>query len=442
MNLIYFLCILVSVILLPISYGYVKRIGSTFRYNSKILVKTESKTLQNYQASKQNKNKSIVLVVGFEAFNFQLYKKTVGIVKEKVPSVNIEILTDIDISEKSERVESLLQNADVLLCSLLFDYEQLQWILPKIQNIPTKFCFESAQELMSETSVGTFTMRPAVDDEGKVQAAGPPPFVRNLLKQFGSNKEEDKMQGYLNLLKIGPKVLNLIPTNAIQGPFGDKLKDIKTWLTVYAYWNQGTVQNIVSMLYFIIDTFNLVDTTSPSLFSSSSSSLDTTDSALISNSNLQSTNTFSSNSGISASSQQKVAVAVPKAAELVEIPNVAFYHPDLYESQGYVEKAITYTSWYEKTHKWVNDDTPRVGLLLYRKHVLSEQAYIGNLIGLLEDQGLMPIPVFITGVEAHVIVRDIFVTKNDISSSMYLGQSNCYVDCIVNTIGFPLVGGE
>ncbi len=383
--------------------------------------------------------KSIVLVVGFEAFNFQLYKKTVDIVKQKVPSVHIEILTDIDIAEKSERVESILQNASVLLCSLIFDYEQLQWMLPRIQNIPTKFCFESAQELMSQTMVGSFNMAPVVDTtitlnadgtESTSQSApvapGPPPFVKKLLKQFGSNKEEDKMAGYLNLLKIGPKVLNLIPTNAIQGPFGDKLRDIKTWLTVYAYWNQGTVQNIVSMLYFIIETFQLADTDPPSLLSPGVTST-------------------SSIPGDITNQHTKLAampaIVVPKAAKLIETPNVAFYHPDLYPSQGYVEKALTYTTWYETTHKWVNDDTPRVGLLLYRKHVLSDQAYIGNMIALLEDQGLMPVPVFISGVEAHIIVRDIFVTRQEVPNLAYLGDTNCIVDCIVNTIGFPLVGG-
>ena len=385
--------------------------GRITRFHSRNYVQTDSRDakVENRNTIKYNRNddvtfKSIILVVGFEAFNFQLYKKTVDIVKQNIPSINIEILTDIDISEKSERVENLLLNADVLLCSLLFDYEQLQWMLPRIQNIPTKFCFESAQELMSETAVGSFNMKPMLDEDGNAQAMGPPPFVKNLLKSFGSSKEEDKMTGYLNFLKIGPKVLNLIPNDAIQGPFGDKLKDIKTWLTVYAYWNQGTIQNIVSMLYYIIETFNLVDTSS----SSDMNSL-------------------------------KLPMKIPKAAKLVETPNVAFYHPDLFEIEGYVEKALTYTTWYEQTHSWVNEDTPRVGLLLYRKHVLSDQAYIGNLIGLLEDQGLMPIPVFITGVEAHVIVRDIFVTKNDSPYSFNIGDTKCYVDCIVNTIGFPLV---
>ena len=58
-------------------------------------------------------------------------------------------------------------------------------------------------------------------------------------------------------------------------------------------------------------------------------------------------------------------------------------------------------------------------------------------------KGIMPIPVFINGVEAHTVVRDWFTTKHEMkvvnpaANSLDLAQ----VDVIVNTIGFPLVGG-
>lgn len=333
-------------------------------------------------------NSKIVIIVGFEAFNFELYKKTVSIVRGKVPSVDIEIFTDMDITESPERVEKALDGADVLFASLLFDYAQVNWILPKIENIPVRFVFESAQELMSETSVGEFKMRPS--ETG--QMAGPPPFVKSLLKQFGSAKEEDKMAGYLKLLKIGPKVLNLVPR---RGSLGEKLKDVRAWLTVYSYWNQGSVPNVVSMLYYIIDTFGLAASTAE----------------------------------------------IPVAQSLIEAPDSAFYHPKLFETDGYVESARQYVLWYERNHAWVTADTPRVGLLLYRKHVLSDQSYICNLITLMETEGIMPIPIFITGVEAHVIVRDIFVTKNEVPNPRQLTGDRVFVDAIVNTIGFPLVGG-
>jgi magnesium chelatase subunit H len=284
---------------------------------------------------------SIVIIAGFEAFNTQLYRKSADTVMKLHPSVNVNIFTDVDITENPDVVQEKLKTCSVLFCSLLFDYSQVQWLLPKIKDIPVKFMFESAQELMSETAVGDFNMKP------KEGISGPPPFVKSILKQFGSKKEEDKMAGYLSLLKIGPKVLSMVPST---GVIGERVKDIRSWLTVYSYWNQGTVQNIVSMLNYIIDTFDL-------------------------------------------SSVSKASVA----NKLVEAPNTAFYHPDLFEKRGYVEIGNEYIKWYKEMHSWVTKDTPRVGLLLYRKHVLSEQPYIGNLIKLMETQGIMPIPVFITG---------------------------------------------
>lgn len=45
-----------------------------------------------------------------------------------------------------------------------------------------------------------------------------------------------------------------------------------------------------------------------------------------------------------------------------------------------------------------------VGILLYRKHVITEQPYIAQLVECLEQYGLRPLPIFINGVEAHTVV--------------------------------------
>jgi cobalamin biosynthesis Mg chelatase CobN len=44
-----------------------------------------------------------------------------------------------------------------------------------------------------------------------------------------------------------------------------------------------------------------------------------------------------------------------------------------------------------------------VGILLYRKHVITEQPYIAQLIETMEQYGLRPLPIFINGVEAHTV---------------------------------------
>ena len=67
--------------------------------------------------------------------------------------------------------------------------------------------------------------------------------------------------------------------------------------------------------------------------------------------------------------------------------------------------------------------------------------YIPELLRGLEAAGLKPLPVFINGVEAHTIVRDAFLSgsKHAVATPSPLGTAR--VDAVVNTIGFPLVGG-
>lgn len=93
---------------------------------------------------------------------------------------------------------------------------QVVWLKERIERVPTRLIFESALELMSMTQVGTFTMGSGG------QSQGPPPAVKALLSKFGSKREEDKLKGYLSFLKIGPKILKLVP--------GKKAKDVRTWL--------------------------------------------------------------------------------------------------------------------------------------------------------------------------------------------------------------------
>jgi magnesium chelatase subunit H len=86
--------------------------------------------------------------------------------------------------------------------------------------------------------------------------------------------------------------------------------------------------------------------------------------------------------------------------------------------------------------------------LLYRKHVITKQPYISQLIKHFELQGLIPLPVFINGVEGHVVVRDWLTTDYEQSQReqgnkeiLSLSEEAVKVDAIVSTIGFPLVGG-
>ncbi|KKI99558.1 protoporphyrin IX magnesium chelatase, partial [Prochlorothrix hollandica PCC 9006 = CALU 1027] len=77
-----------------------------------------------------------------------------------------------------------------------------------------------------------------------------------------------------------------------------------------------------------------------------------------------------------------------------------------------------------------------------------QQPYIAQLIRQVEAAGLVPLPVFINGVEGHVVVRDWLTTSHEqqqrhqgMKANLSLSPEAVTVDLIVSTIGFPLVGG-
>ena len=125
----------------------------------------------------------IVLLTGFEQFNRGLYTSAAAEVADRL---DVRVFTDRDIG--GERLESALADADVFFASLVFDYDQVVWLTPRVERIPTRLIFESALELMSSTRVGTFTMAGG-------GPAGPPKPIKALLSRFSSGREEDRLAG-------------------------------------------------------------------------------------------------------------------------------------------------------------------------------------------------------------------------------------------------------
>ncbi len=340
----------------------------------------------------------IVLLTGFESFNSDLYRKvSVGLSRSYPDLVDLVVFNDQDIASRPADVEEALASADVFFSSLIFDFDQVEWLNARIESIPYKFIFESALELMSSTRVGEFEMKPS--PEGK--KAGPPPAVKKVLGLFGSGKEEDKLVGYLSFLKIGPKLLKYLP--------GKKVKDLRNWLTVYSYWNEGGEENVTSMISYILrECFEL-----PS--------------------------------------------SPPEPKALVETPATGCLHPAY---DGFFESPQAYVRWYKRegplASRWT--ECPKAAVLLYRKHVITGQPYIMDLISCLEKEGVIPVPIFINGVEAHTIVRDQLTSDAELAaerardpfgaamvdmgiSGLGGGSGKVRIDSVINTIGFPLVGG-
>ncbi|ELR99823.1 magnesium chelatase subunit H [Gloeocapsa sp. PCC 73106] len=214
---------------------------------------------------------------------------------------------------------------------------------------------------------------------------GMPKPIQFILSKFSSGKEEDKLVGYLSFLKTGPKLLKYIPSQKVQ--------DLRNWLIIYGYWNAGGTDNFVAMCWTI--------------------------------------------------AEQYLKLKIGEIPPIQETPNLGLLHP---EYQGYFTSPRAYLEWYAQTQAPTKSE--RVAILLYRKHVITKQAYIPQLIKKFEQAGLIPVPIFLNGVESHVAVRDWLTTdyeqqqqKQGNREILSLGTDAVTVQAIVSTIGFPLVGG-
>ncbi|BAY48697.1 protoporphyrin IX magnesium chelatase [Scytonema sp. HK-05] len=343
--------------------------------------------------------KRIILIAGFESFNADLYRKAAFLATSRVSDLDIRVFSDRDITTKRAEVEAALKDADVFFGSLLFDYDQVLWLRDRISHIPIRLVFESALELLSLTKLGAF----AIGDKPK----GMPKPVKFILDKFSNGREEDKLAGYISFLKIGPKLLKYVPVQKVQ--------DLRNWLIIYGYWNAGGPENVAALFWTLAEKY--------------------------------------------------LGLKVGDIPPPVETPNMGLLHPDY---PGYFESPRAYLEWYQHNQtplsspltKGGNNQTPLsspltkggkrgvVGILLYRKHVITKQPYIPQLIRHFEEAGLIPLPIFINGVEGHVAVRDWMTTDYETQQRQQgnveiasLSSEAVNIDAIVSTIGFPLVGG-
>jgi magnesium chelatase subunit H len=129
---------------------------------------------------------------------------------------------------------------------------------------------------------------------------------------------------------------------------------------VYGYWNEGGSENIVGMLLYIC-------------------------------------NRFFADTGF-------------KPPEPQTTPATGCLHPD---HSGYFASPGEYMAWYKQHGSLRKTDAPVAAVLLYRKHVITNQMYIPQLVRQMEEEGIIPLPIFINGVEAHTIVRDQLTTAEE-----------------------------
>ena len=350
--------------------------------------------------------KRIILITGFESFNADLYRKASNLAASRCPELNVKVFSDRSLVTEPEVIEAALQDAQVFFASLIFDYDQVLWLRERVQHIPIRLIFESALELMSLTQLGKFV----IGDKPK----GMPKPIKFILSKFSSGREEDKLAGYISFLKTGPKLLKFIPAKKVQ--------DLRNWLIIYGYWNASGADNFAAMCWTLGEKY--------------------------------------------------LGLKVGDIPPPSETPNMGLLHPDY---QGYFESPRIYLKWYrdklEKGNreqgigssgeeltpqlsephlgkKSPSSQSPVVCILLYRKHVITKQPYITQLIHYFEAARLIPLPIFLNGVEGHVAIRDWVTTayeteerKKGNIATLSLSSEAIEVEAIVSTIGFPLVGG-
>lgn len=58
------------------------------------------------------------------------------------------MFSDTDIRGPARgKLEKAIADADVFFCSLVFDYDEVEWLKERVSRVPVRFVFESAIEV-------------------------------------------------------------------------------------------------------------------------------------------------------------------------------------------------------------------------------------------------------------------------------------------------------
>lgn len=188
-------------------------------------------------------------------------------------------------------------------------------------------------------------------------------LVKTLLGFMTGGRDEDILPSFAKLSGIASKLIPLLP---------NRLSGLRTWLLSYLYWRQPSVHNRTQLLRLIMrDCLN-----------------------------------------------KDIKV------ENVEVfPLMGCYDPD---SNRFFSHYKEYFSWAKK-QGLIKEGNPLVAVVFFRKHACEQQPYLKELIDSLKNIGFNVLPIFVSGIEVHIVVRE------------WLSQLP--VDLLINTIGFALIEG-
>lgn len=320
---------------------------------------------------------NLTFILGMERFNTHIWSEVEQNLRNDRLDVRLQRFHDGHVAEQDPALEQAIAQADVLFITLINMREYAEWLGQMIERYQPKtvFAFESMPEVMGLTRVGAYRV------SGGGRAAMPRP-MQAILKLITRGRDEDTLYAYSKLSKLTSKLLPLMPP---------KLSDFRTWLSVNLYWNQPDVYNLSQMIRLIL---------------------------------------------------RDCCAAHLEVAPVRILPTMGCFHP---AADEYFHDPQSYLKWYQRYlerrpksdkqaaatrsgglfHK--AEQRPLVALLAFRKHVMQQQPYHAQMIEAFEREGLGVLPIFVSGIELHVAVRE--------------WVSRCHVDLLINTMGFPIVGG-
>ena len=197
---------------------------------------------------------------------------------------------------------------------------------------------------------------------------GMPEPLKKIVRLLVNGRDEDTLYGYTKLMKMMQTMMKFMP---------DKARDFKNWMQVNIYWNHPLQQNVTSMFKLILREY------------------------------------FGTK------------VDVPP---VVEVPTMGLYHPSV---PDFFRDIRSYRDWQKKNRKAKTSAKqaakPKAALLFFRKHLMQERTYIDDAIRALEANGMDVLPIFVSGIEGHVVVREWLMKEG--------------IDVLISMIGFALVGG-
>ncbi len=308
---------------------------------------------------------NIVAIVGLEHFNKCVWDEVKA---ELATEANLAQFTEWELEARSPAAARAIREADCLFVSMINFKDQADWLREQVaqSRARTIFAYESMPEVMALNRVGDYVVADRPGSKG-----GMPEPVKKIARMLVHGRDEDTLYGYTKLMKLMQAMMRFMPAKA---------RDFKNWMQVNIYWNQPLATNVSSMFKFILREYFARP------------------------------------------------IEVPP---VVEVPMMGLYHPD---APGFFKDVKAYRDWHRKRNaqpatrrKSASRTAYSVALLFFRKHLMQDHGYIDETIRALEEAGLAVLPIFVTGVEGHVVVRE------------WLARE--HVDVLVSTIGFALVGG-